>query len=153
MLHGDLRWQPRGGREFDFTVTSKVKLAEKLARIKGVFKWVHDVLGKFKKSLAQRKAARLYNRGMQRAADRDPDGAIDDYTQVIDMSDAANDMKLMARLNRGFALYLKRDYEQARRDLSAVLEDRAASQKIKEAASQKLKHIDRRASDGDDSAS
>ncbi len=137
-------------REVVCTVTSKVELAEKLAKMQTLFKWIHDVLEKIKKTLAERKVTRLFNRGMQRAADHDPDGAIDDYTQIIDMSEAASDMKLMALLNRGFAQYLKRDYQQARRDLSAILEDRAAPRKLKDAASQKLKHIERRVVDSDD---
>ncbi len=49
------------------------------------------------------KAMAMYKRGMEKAGVRNLDGAITDYTNVVDMKGAPEDVIAMALLNRALA--------------------------------------------------
>ena len=51
------------------------------------------------------KATAMYKRGMQKAGDRDLEGAIEDYTAVVDMKGAPADVVAMALAESGAGLF------------------------------------------------
>ena len=89
----------------------------------------------------------LYKRGMAKAKKHDPEGAIDDYSAAIDMSDAPSDVKAMALYNRALVHAVTRDKTNAVNYLKTVLAMAAIPTNVKAAADEKLKRIERR-SDG-----
>ncbi len=92
-------------------------------------------------------AMSLYKRGMAKAKKHDHEGAIDDYSAAIDMSDAPLDVKAMALYNRALVHAATRDNTKAVNDLKTVLAMAAIPTNVKAAADEKLKRIERR-SDG-----
>ena len=90
------------------------------------------------------KATTIYKRGMQRASDRDLKGAIEDYTEVIEMSKAPTDLKAMALMNRALAFSRSGDDEKALSDLDKVLTMPDAGTQVKAAATEKLHRMKRR---------
>ena len=90
------------------------------------------------------KATSLYKRGMQKAGDRDLAGAIADYTAVIEMKGAPDDLIGMALLNRALAYSRSHDDEKAGVDLDEVLAMPGATQQVKDAAIEKLHRMKRR---------
>lgn len=92
------------------------------------------------------KATAIYKRGMKKAKERDLEGAISEYSSVIDLTSAPGDLKAMARFNRGLAYSMNRDYGKAEEDLQAVLTMRETPADVLEAAREKLKRWKRRQS-------
>lgn len=90
------------------------------------------------------KATAIYKRGMKKANERDLEGAISEYSSLIDLAAAPADLKAMARLNRGLAYSMNRDYGRAEEDLQAVLAMRDAPAEVLETAREKLKRWKRR---------
>ena len=90
------------------------------------------------------KAMAAYKRGMHKANDRDLEGAIVDYTEVVEMRGAPDDVIAMALLNRALAYSRSHDDEKAGADLSRVLAMPGASAQVKEAATEKLHRMKRR---------
>jgi hypothetical protein len=90
------------------------------------------------------KATALYKRGMQRASDRDLEGAIADYTEVVEMGKAPPDLKAMALMNRALAYSRVGDDEKAHADLDKVLAMPDAGAQVKAAATEKLHRMKRR---------
>ena len=66
-------------------------------------------------------AMSLYKRGMQTAHKRDREGAIADYTALIELADAPPDLTAMARFNRAVAYSSMKDYQRANDELNAVV--------------------------------
>jgi hypothetical protein len=81
---------------------------------------------------------------MQRASDRDLEGAIADYTEVIEMGKAPTDLKAMALMNRALAFSRSGDDEKAQSDLDKVLAMPDAGAQVKAAATEKLHRMKRR---------
>ena len=89
-------------------------------------------------------AMSLYKRGMAKAKKHDQDGAIDDYSAAIDMSDAPPDVKAMALYNRALVHAATRDNIKAIDDLKMLLAMAAIPTNVRAAADEKLKRIERR---------
>ena len=92
---------------------------------------------------ARGKATSLYKLGIKRAGDRDTEGAISAYTDVIKMNRAPLDVRAMALLNRALAYSLLHDNEKAHVDLSAVMEIPQAPAQVIAAAKDKLHRMRR----------
>ncbi|MCU0961272.1 MAG: hypothetical protein MUF48_14340 [Pirellulaceae bacterium] len=90
------------------------------------------------------KAMALYKRGMQKATDRDLDGAIEDYTAVVDLKRAPPDVIAMALLNRALAYSRLHADEKATADLDLVISMPGATRQVVDAAHEKLHRMRRR---------
>lgn len=90
------------------------------------------------------KALSAYKRGLKRASLKDNVGAIADYTAVVGMSGAPQDVQAMAMFNRALVHSANKQYEQARADLDAVLKMAGAPADVKAKAKEKLVRMDRR---------
>ena len=90
------------------------------------------------------KAMTMYKRGMQRAGDRNLDGAISDYSEVVDMKGAPEDVVAMALLNRALAYSRAHDDDKAAEDLDRVIAMPGATKQILDAAHEKLHRMKRR---------
>lgn len=86
----------------------------------------------------------LYRRGMTRAKKHDHHGAIDDYTETIEMPDAPADVKAMARYNRALVHVATGDFTKGVADLDTVLATDEAPSNVKKMAKQKLAKRDSR---------
>ena len=95
---------------------------------------------------ARGRALAVYRRGMQKAGDRNLPGAISDYTAVIDMKGAPDDVVAMALLNRALAYSRAHDDDKASEDLDRVLNMSGASKQVLDAAHEKLHRMERRVS-------
>lgn len=84
------------------------------------------------------KAAAMYDQGMEKAHREDWDGAIRDYTAVIDSSKAPRDLKAMARFNRALAYAHQGNQEKAEEDLQATIAMPDAPANIRTSAKAKL---------------
>ena len=80
----------------------------------------------------------LYRRGMTRAKHHDHQGAIDDYTETIEMPDSPADVKAMARYNRALVHLATGDFTKGVADLDTVLATEEAPLNVKRMAKQKL---------------
>lgn len=85
------------------------------------------------------KATSLYKRGMAKAKKRDTEGAIADYTAILNMRNAPEDVKAMARFNRALAYSSAGEYENAKEDLNSVLAAEETPANIQSAAEKKLR--------------
>ena len=92
------------------------------------------------------KALAVYKRGMEKAGKRDLEGAIADYTIVVDMKGAPQDVVSMALLNRALAYSRAHDDDSAGKDLDRVLTMPGASKQVIDAAHEKLHRMKRRVS-------
>ncbi|MDP6443775.1 MAG: hypothetical protein QGG36_30340 [Pirellulaceae bacterium] len=92
------------------------------------------------------KATSLYKRGLKKAKTRDLEGAVADYTAVIEMEGAPGDIKIVSQFNRGLAYSTDRRFDEARADLEAVLANPLTPADVKDATRQKLKRMERRIS-------
>ena len=90
------------------------------------------------------KATKIYKRGMEKANQRDHEGAIEDYSLILEMSHAPLDVKAMARLNRALARSSMGDDGVAMRDLTILMSDDSIPANVKTAAQDKIKRINRR---------
>ncbi len=90
------------------------------------------------------KAMTLYKRGMQRATDRDLDGAIEDYTAVVELKRAPPDVIAMALLNRALAYSRLHVDDKATADLDRVIVMPGATRQVVDAAHEKLHRMRRR---------
>ncbi len=88
----------------------------------------------------------MYKRGMQKAGERDLDGAIADYTTVVDMKGAPEEVIAMALLNRALAYSRSHDDDKAADDLDRVLTMPGATKQVLDAAHEKLHRMKRRTS-------
>ena len=102
------------------------------------------MFGPFRKKRLRDKALKMYKRGLEKAEDRNFDGAIADYTGILDMPQAPVDVKAMARFNRALAHSSNRKFALADEDLRAVLSAHDAPEQVKEAAKAKLSRLQRR---------
>ena len=84
------------------------------------------------------KVLSVYRRGLDKAKKHDPQGAIEDYSQVIEMLQAPRDVVSMALFNRGLVYTANGEMDKGMRDLTAVLAMPAAPEKVKSMARQKL---------------
>jgi hypothetical protein len=89
------------------------------------------------------RALSLYQRGMQWANKHNHSRALDDYSAVIDMSDAPSDLRAMAMYNRALVHAACGDAERAADDLRNVLDGSAAPENVRLAARQKLVRMSR----------
>ncbi|MBC8868408.1 MAG: hypothetical protein H8E44_03270 [Planctomycetes bacterium] len=88
----------------------------------------------------------LYNQAMAKAKKHDRKGAIDDYTDTIDMRDVPPDVKAMALYNRALVHTAVTHNPQAIDDLNAILAMAEPLDNVKTAARQKLVRMERRRS-------
>jgi hypothetical protein len=93
---------------------------------------------------ARGRATALYKRGVDKAEGRDLEGAIEDYTAVIDLKGAPPDVIAMALFNRALAYSHEHDDTKATADLDRVLAMPGATQKVISAAHEKLHRMKRR---------
>ncbi len=93
---------------------------------------------------ARGKAMALYKRGMQRATDRDLEGAIEDYTAVAELKKAPPDVIAMALLNRALAYSRLQADAKATADLDRVIAMPGATRQVVDAAHEKLHRMRRR---------
>ena len=98
----------------------------------------------FFKGSPKSQAMTLYKSGMSKADKRDPEGAIQDYTEAIKVSGCPEEIKAMATYNRGVAYAATGEEEKGMDDLNAVIRMDGAEKKVKEMASQKLKRMEKR---------
>ena len=96
------------------------------------FRWLRD------KFSTRGKAIGIYKRGVKRAESEDPDGAIEDYTEVICMADAPDDVISMALFNRGLVYVANGDEKKGSVDLNKVLDMPKAPPRVKDMAKAKL---------------
>ena len=80
----------------------------------------------------------VYRRGLQKAKKQDPQGAIREYSQVIEMPHAPQDIVSMALFNRGLVYTANGEMNKGTSDLTAVLAMPAAPDRVKAMARQKL---------------
>lgn len=88
------------------------------------------------------RAETVYKRGVAKARSHDFQGAIDDYTEVINGEEATSELKTMSRLNRGVAYSASRQYALARDDLKSVLAGKVPPE-VASAARAKIARIDK----------
>jgi hypothetical protein len=86
----------------------------------------------------------IHKRGMAKAKRENWDGAISDYTAVLDSSHASEELKAMARFNRALAYSKQGAHDAAETDLRAVLEMNGAPANIATAAKEKLARWEKR---------
>ena len=84
------------------------------------------------------KAKGLYKTGMEKAKKRDFAGAIETYTELIELDKAPSDLKSMAKLNRALGYSSMGNYDQAQSDLKQILDNPEAPAKVKTMATVKL---------------
>ena len=92
------------------------------------------------------RALAAYRRGMEKAGERNLEGAIAEYSVVVEMKDAPEDVIAMALLNRALAYSRAHDDDKAGADLDRVLKMPAASRQVIHAAHEKLRRMQRRVS-------
>ena len=90
------------------------------------------------------KATALFKRGVDKAEHRDLEGAIEDYTSVIDLKGAPADVIAMALFNRALAYSREHDDTKATADLDRVLSMSGATQQVIDAAHEKLHRMKKR---------
>lgn len=83
-------------------------------------------------------------RGMDKAKRKDNAGAIHEYTYVIDMPHAPEELRAMALFNRALVYAADNNPVVARRDLELVAAMETAPERVRNSAREKLKRIDRR---------
>jgi hypothetical protein len=85
----------------------------------------------------------LYKRGLAKGKKHNQQGAMDDYTAVIDMPDVPADVRAMALYNRALLYAGKKDFCSATDDLKAVLAMELPIRDIKSAARRTLDRMQR----------
>jgi tetratricopeptide (TPR) repeat protein len=83
----------------------------------------------------------LYKSGIKKAGKRDHDGAIQDYSDAIELSTASDKEKAMALYNRALVYHAVKENDKAIDDLNSVLTMHSAHSDIKSAATKKLERI------------
>jgi hypothetical protein len=86
----------------------------------------------------------VHKRGMAKAKRENWDGAIADYTAVVDSPNASDELKAMARFNRALAYSQQGALGAAESDLRAVLAMSDAPAHIATAAREKLARWEKR---------
>jgi hypothetical protein len=86
----------------------------------------------------------MFKRGVEKAENRDLQGAIADYTAVIDLKGAPPDVIAMALFNRALAYSREHNDTKATADLDRVLAMPGATRKVISAAHEKLHRMRRR---------
>ena len=94
------------------------------------------------------KALALYKRGMEKAKKQNHQGAIDDYSAAIDLSEGPADVRAMAIYNRALVYAAAKDNSKAVDDLKRLLELPETPANVKTAAGEKLKRLNRRIDKG-----
>ena len=90
------------------------------------------------------KALAIFRHGVKRAKLRDIDGAITNYTRVMNLEDVPSDVKAMAQFNRALAYSSARKYDKATDDLDGVLAMPNIPPKVKNAAKVKRERMRKR---------
>lgn len=83
----------------------------------------------------------IYQRGMKKAHDKDLDGAIADYSAVINDPQSPADLKAMALFNRALVYSLQKKFEEANADLERVQAIPEAPRNLRDATREKLERI------------
>ena len=104
----------------------------------GILTWIQTRLSQRGKALA------LYRSGMRKAGKGDFQGAIADYTTVIESLEAPDDLKAMTIYNRALAYSATHAADRAADDLNKVLKMPGLSQDIKTAALRRKERIRKR---------
>ena len=100
------------------------------------------ITGKFS---SRGRALAPYRSGMAKAKKKDYQGAIVDYTTVIESSSVPPDVKAMASYNRSLAYAAIEEYDKAAADLTATLSMPNLPENIKVQAQQRKKRVQNRA--------
>lgn len=109
-----------------------------------------NVLRWLSKSFSSRaRALTTYRRGMARAHRHEHQGAIDDYTAMIDLPDTPANMKAMALYNRALAYVAANDEACATADLTQILSMSEAPANVRTEARRKLLRMKRRSDESD----
>lgn len=89
-------------------------------------------------------ALRLYRAGMKKAHEHDVVGAILDYTALLALPAAPQDLRAMALFNRGLVLVAAGDHGRGGDDLQEVAAMATTSENIRTLARQKLARMETR---------
>ncbi len=103
-----------------------------------ILRWLKGFLSHRGKALA------LYRSGMTKANRKDFEGAITDYSAVIDSLNAPPNVKAMAVYNRALAYSAIHQDENAAKDLDAVLKMPHLSEDVKTAARRRKERVRKR---------
>jgi tetratricopeptide (TPR) repeat protein len=87
------------------------------------------------------KAEALFARAMEKAKNKDTQGAVDDYTAILNFPKAAPSIKAMALFNRALAYSNAGEYEAAKHDLEAVLLSTDVPSNVRAAAKAKQERM------------
>jgi hypothetical protein len=93
---------------------------------------------------ARGKAQALYERGMEKARKEDFQGAVADYTAIVESPKFPPDLKAMALFNRALAWTFLKDTAKAVSDLEAVLALPGAPSNVLSATKERLNRLKRR---------
>ena len=102
-----------------------------------IFKWLQ------RRQSVRSAVLSLFKRGLARGKKQNRQGAMDDYTAVIDRVDAPSDVRAMALYNRGLLHAGQKNLLSATDDLQAVLAMEAAPHDVKSAAGRTLDRMRR----------
>ena len=87
------------------------------------------------------KAQSLFARAMEKAKNKDTEGALEDYTAVIRIEKASSSLKSMAMFNRALAYSAAGQYDEAKDDLDAVLAEKSTPSNVRAAAKAKVERM------------
>jgi hypothetical protein len=96
--------------------------------------------------LVNKKAALYYRRGMMQARLHKNQGAIADYTAVIELADVTGPLRAMALYNRALVHHATGNDAGAIQDLNRILEMTEVASDVKTAARRKLIRMERASS-------
>lgn len=102
-------------------------------------RWVQSWLSHRGHALAK------YRSGVKKAGKHEYQGAIADYTDVIEEDDTPEDLKTMAIYNRALSYSAINEVEKAAHDLDTVLSMPGVSQRVKTAVLRRQERIRQRA--------
>jgi hypothetical protein len=103
----------------------------------GLVAWFESMLSRSARPEA------LYRRAVKKAKGHDLEGAIRDYTVVIEGESTSAPLKAMSLLNRAVAQAASRHFAEARKDLQSALTAKNAPPEVAAAARAKLDRIGR----------
>ena len=87
------------------------------------------------------KAQSLFARAMEKAKNKDTDGALEDYGAVIRIEKSSSSLRSMAMFNRALAYSAAGQYDEAKVDLEAVLADKNTPANVRAAAKAKVERM------------
>ena len=95
-------------------------------------------------SMFGNKAEAILKKAIDKANERNYEEAIEDYSEVISMKGASDDVKFQARYNRALAYSCMKDNDKAKKDLQIIIDFPKAPNSVKSYALEKMKRIKKR---------